>query len=1059
MERWLRVARLLRWFGGRADAAGRAVVDRVDRRWDRWANRWDERPVVRDVRGASVVVLFLLVNAARSAFDAGIAKIHPEGIDGVSTNSLHEGRAAITEAFAVWDEGYDRLRDLLSFTPVSLAVVQTLLELVLVPLAFAVLYGVVRWLRRRTATIGAAGLPTILRITALGVLGYTAIGAFDQLVELALLARWGWAMHLAGVLQLASAVRRLLLPLVLVACVLSLVRLLTTRADPTVGGWRSWWRGTGTIYRVVLVVAVVHAALLTLSIPGAQSQDALRLWLARPHLALVGGIATALLSLTLASIALRLGTVVTPRRSLMSRRATLQLLGIGAGLAALGAVGRWGPFGRHSWNAGILAAGLLLSAVALLSLPLPSGTVDNDVHAPGATAEWVVPATLAFAPPAVLGLALVRAAVPSTMDDGTSSWLFLYAAVAAAIGVLGWCLARAYARRVFVPGRSRRPAERRTRFIVIVTSTLGLFVLTTVLVVHDPWAWAPRVGVIGLLGIFLSGVVVAFGAVGNYMEDKPLPAALDLLGLRRLPVLVTLVVWGLLTHALAEPGYHDLTTIDDAELPANPQLGVGRALDAWLAANTPVGAASGAVGERAAVPLLFVTASGGGLKAAAFTAAALDCATGATARAQAAEQQAEQQQSDQQTDVPVLPASDDSPCAGPSAWSRLFAASGASGGSVGIASVLAERERGGNESRWVSERLGYDLLSPELGWQLFVEVPNALLGFNPRHDRAEILQESWRRQFVRGDRDPGGRPFYEDRASDASGPLVFFGGTNLNDGCRVNISPVRAGTAPDPTATDAAPIGFDQRLGPCQNGRLEQDWSPGLLSETHDLTDYLCGANVDLVTAAFLSARFPLVSPTGTIRCEVVEEYEDGTVDTEDRRLSIGDGGYRDNSGAGAVLETWEAIEPMVRRINADPSKPCVVPVLLEIGNGYAGLQGQSTAADVSQLLAPVVGAQKVFGDLTYGPIEQLAATFVRPLEGVSVLEPSGDAAATRFFRVSLADHPGVTAPLGWSLSRSAVGDLVDQLLKIDANAQTLRALKQVLDPERGVAPLRCTAG
>ena len=561
-----------------------------------------------------------------------------------------------------------------------------------------------------------------------------------------------------------------------------------------------------------------------------------------------------------------------------------------------------------------------------------------------------------------------------------------------------------------------------------------------VIVIRDPWEWGRTFGATAIMAVFLTVLVLVFGTIGYVMESRPLPAALDFVGFRRLPVVLALVVWGVASHQFAVDGYHDLKTTGEA-LPPAPQQTVQRAFTSWIEANLgDVAPSSQPSTSRPATPMVFVAAAGGGIKAAAFTSATIDCIFIGTPSAGAG------------TDAPYPSEVTDDACATGDNWQRLFAASGASGGSVGIASVLAQRATGEVPDGWVKDQLGRDLLSPEIAWQLFVEVPNAVVTFNPSLDRGEVLQESWRRELADDGADPGGMPFFADRSQEDAwaDPLVFFSGTNLNDGCRVNISPARSAAPGRDTsvAVDAAdppvlgPLGT--RHGPCKDQRVERAGVAPDQAGTRDLVDFLCGDNIDLATAAFLSARFPFVSPTGTIRCPDEGDDDDETIDS----LSIGDGGYRDNSGAASIMDTWAVLEPLVAAYNAEHEQ-CIVPLFVEINNGYAGLGGPGVSSDVAQLVAPALGAARVFSDLSYGPIEQAAAEFSRELAPDLEVTSDGKVLRTRFFRVSLVDHPGVTAPLGWSLSGAAVDDLVGQL-GLEENKVPLTSLRDLLAPGRG---------
>src|SRR6266511_4278844 len=121
---------------------GRRGVALIDDVWDRISPLLGRRLIVREALLAATIVLYLAINTARTALDHGIAKIHDNGVSGISTNSLHNGPKAITTAFATWRAGYARLRPLLGHHPVRLAEAQTALELLLVPLSFLVWYAI-----------------------------------------------------------------------------------------------------------------------------------------------------------------------------------------------------------------------------------------------------------------------------------------------------------------------------------------------------------------------------------------------------------------------------------------------------------------------------------------------------------------------------------------------------------------------------------------------------------------------------------------------------------------------------------------------------------------------------------------------------------------------------------------------------------------------------------------------------------------------------------------------------------------------------------------------------
>ncbi len=469
----------------------------------------------------------------------------------------------------------------------------------------------------------------------------------------------------------------------------------------------------------------------------------------------------------------------------------------------------------------------------------PEALPGADITVPYERHKRVVPAILAAAPLTTVGVALVRASIPSIIDSNSSGRLVLWTIPAFSLAVVGFVLARAIVPWAF--RGTENEAARKKLFVFVEVVVVVVCAVVYILAIDDPWKWAPRFGVPAIIATFMAALVVVFGTLGHWMESRKLPAALDVVGFRRLPVIFGLIVLGILSHHFTGDGYHDVKTMGEATMPANPQLTVEAAFDRWTSAN--LGGASVVdkpPAEQQAEPLVFVAAAGGGIKAAAFTSAALDCMF-----------------------VGVNAATE--PCASTPAWSTVFAASGASGGSVGIASVMAQQQldsRGaGSAAGWVSDRFGTDLLSPELAWQLLVEAPNAIINFSPGLDRGEVLQESWRRQFEVDQQQPGSRPFYTDTTGRGwTQPLVFFSGTNLNDGCRVNISPARSAQRMPPNTT---------RAGECKDQRVLGDGPAPDQAGTRDLVDYLCGRNIDLATAAF--------SPLGSRWCR---QREPSTVTT-----------------------------------------------------------------------------------------------------------------------------------------------------------------------------------
>ena len=133
------------------------------------------------------------------------------------------------------------------------------------------------------------------------------------------------------------------------------------------------------------------------------------------------------------------------------------------------------------------------------------------------------------------------------------------------------------------------------------------------------------------------------------------------------------------------------------------------------------------------------------------------------------------------------------------------------------------------------------------------------------------------------------------------------------------------------------------------------------------------------------------------------------------------------------------------------------MPILVEINSGYAGLDAPDVASTASQFIAPALGVKAVYGDLSFGAIEELAAEFTRPLGPDVAVELAGEP-FSRHLRVALVDHPGVTAPLGWSLSRAAVEDFTDQL-QVPENRAVIEQIASIVDQPDALTCTRSDPG
>jgi len=216
-----------------------------------------------------------------------------------------------------------------------------------------------------------------------------------------------------------------------------------------------------------------------------------------------------------------------------------------------------------------------------------------------------------------------------------------------------------------------------------------------------------------------------------------------------------------------------------------------------------------------------------------------------------------------------------------------FSISGASGGTIGAAIQCAYRQRCLDSSAAYYSKDSFmqfyqgDFLTPVLIPDIGRDVIAAAIGGAPWDDRAAIQEQTWEgimaKQFnLRIDRDFDSL-WISGIPSSYEVPLLFSNTLNVDDGLKGIMAPVLL-EAQDFPAT----LFIRQRLDSI-NAHIKLD--TGKTSEKDSLS-------LSLMTGAFLSARFPIISPAG--------------------KMSAGfhfmDGGGKDNSGASTSELIYKAI-------------------------------------------------------------------------------------------------------------------------------------------------------
>ncbi|MFJ6419594.1 hypothetical protein [Streptomyces hydrogenans] len=589
---------------------------------------------------------------------------------------------------------------------------------------------------------------------------------------------------------------------------------------------------------------------------------------------------------------------------------------------------------------------------------------------------------------------------------------------------------------------------------LVPTITGGVLLAVTaffgVLTAVDPLGWGSRLRTLGVLSLFLTTVVLLCAAFVRRAETRMPYRAFRALRFRStpiwLPVLAVLVTQSMLDttgvyHAvrLKAPG---------AAAPTPPPSFSSRAEFAdWYegAAKCRDGLPEEATGN--ALPMLFVAAAGGGIRAAYWTSSGMDRLTEA------------------------------SPCTTPS----VFGLSGVSGGSLGFSAyalsghapgaggdtpqdtapgAAAPGARSGPaveadpaapaRSREIVRRLAdEDALAANVAALLYRDGTRAFHGMNRMldqvvGDRASVFERAWERSWPGADNAwekdyftvTGHPPHGRDQAA-APGPVLILNGTDVRSGCRIAVSAHR-------TAGGATGDGGLR----CRKAVVSRPASdPQFTTATIDALGYTdpadCrtdDAGLRVSTAAHLSARFAYVSPSGTMyRCVPRGNGAGGDAERVAESVSSIDGGNLEGSGIAALLELWSAVEPAVadhnRRVGTAEGAGTryVVPLLVFLDNHYSVETPEPALVPADELLAPLTGLKAAEVAARSTTLQQAALMrFSGPLPG---LGPDTKVSAgrtrpvdVRSFLVAPRSQPQVTAPLGWVLSDLTIASMDDQM-------------------------------
>jgi hypothetical protein len=384
----------------------------------------------------------------------------------------------------------------------------------------------------------------------------------------------------------------------------------------------------------------------------------------------------------------------------------------------------------------------------------------------------------------------------------------------------------------------------------------------------------------------------------------------------------------------------------------------------------------------------------------------------------------------------------------------LFLTSSVSGGSVGVYHYtrhLADVEGG---RAWIRDTAGVEVLSPIVAWGLFHDLPAFMAGADVDPSRCTDDKRACLRNADRALVQEAAVAGFEDDAVPGEGgsrvldprepraPVTIFNAALDGAEGRVLISPVslsppRETGCPTPWTGDPAAGSMDGHDLLNRTRRAVPPTTPRTYTTVEPFSD------LPLVTAALLSARFPVVAPAARLGVTEPPAGSRGceTLETLPPQM-LRDGGYVENSGLLTVIE----LIPTIQRAIADwtppggGERPHVPIVVLSIDDDPTIANGDP---DLSRGSRSSLGISKTSGP---GYFTRLARDRLESCQYRGV----------HYARVSPEPHVGAQAATGWEISETARReDLVAALS--DPRRGAGRVLETVRDVIDGGAE-RCPA-
>jgi hypothetical protein len=378
---------------------------------------------------------------------------------------------------------------------------------------------------------------------------------------------------------------------------------------------------------------------------------------------------------------------------------------------------------------------------------------------------------------------------------------------------------------------------------------------------------------------------------------------------------------------------------------------------------------------------------------------------------------------------------------------HIFAISGVSGGSIGSAvyAGLAQRctnnlptEKLPGQGQPLAWRdvgplqnsadtiLKDDYLSPLLSAALYPDLLQRFLPFPiNRWDRARALEErlenSWAmRATCDGSKPPGtselSQPFYDffRNFPNNSTPAMFFNTTNVETGERMFVTNL----LPREPRFDTLPA----------------------------LADVNNSFNLPFSSAACLSARFPVVTPSGF-------------VGAGGRKFRFVDGGYYENSGTATAYNILMSLQMdgqnlydalIAMHLRGDKSTPKIIPIIIRIGFPLPATRNATQEIDnpasterekykgsgLNEIMSPIKTLLNTRGARGNDAVRQMQ-TAMQNLRGAQATDQN-ECTLGCMFNFELNEEK-VKLPLGWLLSNKSRCEIQRQVGSVSSSCRSLQ--------------------